>query len=195
MLPLLVAALVLPAFAGFALVGPQLGVALGALSVAALIVVAARSTHRGPIELAPVASAPILTLALAPIDETPVAGRIAALADAGGGEDSGDYAVLVLAPAAPTPLQRWLSDQEPGRVLAQERLAVSIATLAAAGCHAEGRVVDESPLQAVEDVAAQSGASRVIFVTRPGRDRKLVEEVRGRLDRPVDRIETGDRGS
>lgn len=189
MLPLLVAGLVLPAFAAFALIGPQLGVAVGALSIAAVIVIAARSTHQGPIEVAAAERSPLLTLALAPIEQTSVASRIATLAEAGGGEDSEDYAVLVLAPATPTTLQRWLSDQGPGRYAAQERLAVSIATLAAAGCHAEGRVVDESPLQAVEDIAAQEGASRVVFVTHPGEDLEVVEQVRRRLDRPVDRID------
>ncbi len=191
MLPLLVAGLVLPAFAAFALIGPQLGVAVGALSIAALIVIAARSTHQGPIEVATGGSAPILTLALAPIEETAVASRIATLAEAGSGDYSEGYAVLVLAPATPTRLQRWLSDQDPGRYAAQERLAVSIATLTAAGCHAEGRVVDESPLQAVEDIAAQNGASRVVFVTHPGRDQEVVEQVRRRLDRPVDRVDVG----
>ena len=46
-------------------------------SFAALIVIAARSTHQGPIEVATGGSAPILTLALAPIEETAVASRIA----------------------------------------------------------------------------------------------------------------------
>jgi hypothetical protein len=187
MLPLIVVALVVPPFLGFALGGAALGTALGAATVAALIVIAARTRNRGPIELAAKAQAPLLAVALAPIDDGNVANRIATLA-AAEGERAG-HAVLVLAPAQPTRAQRWASDDEPGRIAAQERLAVSIATLAASGCHAEGRVVDESPVQAVEDVAAQHGASRVVFVTRPGEDQDPVEEVRERLLRPVDRIE------
>lgn len=188
MLPLIVIVLVVPAFVGFALGGTAVGTAVGALTVASLVVIAGRSKHRGPIEFAGDASdGPLLAVALAPIDDASVANRVATLAEAGGERDS--YAVLVLAPAQPTTAQRWLSDVEPGRVAAQERLAVSIATLTAAGCHAEGRVVDESPLQAIEDMTADHGASRVAFVTRPGADDAVVEEVRERLNRPVERID------
>lgn len=191
MLPLLVAALIVPSFAAFALAGPQLGVAVGAASVAAIVVFAGRAVHRGPIEVADFESAPVLTLALAPIEDAEVANRIATFAELDpGGSGSGEHDVLVLAPAQVTAVQRWLSDQDPARLAAQERLAVSIATLTAAGCHAEGRVVDESPVQAIEDIAAQHGARRVVFVTRAGEDGEPVEEVRKRLDRPVDRIET-----
>lgn len=188
MLPLIVAALVLPAFVGFVIGGTALGTALGALTVAALIVIAARARSRGPIELPGGRSAaPLLALALAPIEDSVTANRIATLAEADDGRD--DYAVLVLAPKRPTRTQRWLSDEDPARVAAQERLAVSIATLAATGCHAEGRVVDESPVQAIEDIVAEHGASRVAFVTRSGEHEDVVAEVRERLDRPVERIE------
>jgi hypothetical protein len=192
MLPLIVAALVVPPFLGFALGGTAVGTAMGALTIAALVVIAARSVHRGPIEVAGASDAPLLALALAPIDSSATASRIAVIAEAERRDEQvegGDYSVLVLAPQRPTAAQRWLSDVEPGRVSAQERLAVSIATLAAVGCHAEGRVVDESPIQAIEDIAAQHGARRVIFVTEVGGDAELVDEVRSRIDRPVDRIE------
>ncbi len=192
----MVTALILPSFAAFAFAGPQLGVAVGAASIAAIIVIAGRSVHRGPIEVAADDSAPVLTLALAPIDEIAVANRIATFAEV----DSEDGAaaerqVLVLAPAQVTTVQRWLSDQDPARLVAQERLAVSIATLVAAGCHAEGRVVDESPVQAIEDIAAQHGARRVVFVTRPAEHAEAFEEVRRRLDRPVERIEVSRQAS
>ena len=47
-LPLIVAALVVPIVAGFLLVGPALGVALGALAVLGLLVVAARQRPARP---------------------------------------------------------------------------------------------------------------------------------------------------
>lgn len=187
MLPLIVVALVVPAFAGFALGGAPLGTALGAGTIAALVVIAARARHRGPIALADDDRAPLLAVALAPIEDARLANRIATLAEAGGERDG--YTVMVLAPSRPTRAQRWASDDGPGQIAAQERLAVSIATLAATGCHAEGRVVDESPVQAVEDIAAQLGATRVVFVTHAGQDERSVEEVRDRLDRPVDRLD------
>lgn len=188
MLPLIVVALVLPAFVGFALGGTAPGVAAGALTFVALIVIAARSRHRGPIEVAGAAAgAPVLALALAPIEDAATANRIATLAEAADTADG--PAVLVLAPSQPTRTQRWLSDEAPGRLVAQERLAVSLATLAAAGTHAEGRVVSEDPLQALEDSSSQYGASRVVFVTAPGADEEAVIEARERLDRPIERVE------
>jgi len=190
MLPLIVIALVVPPFVGFAIGGTAVGTAVGAATVATLVVIAMRSRHRGPIALGgEPAGSPLLALALAPIEDSATANRIATLAEAAG--DRRDYAVLVLAPVRPTRTQRWLSDDDPGRVAAQERLAVSIATLAASGCHAEGRVVDESPVQALEDIASQHGASRVVFVAEPGRDEETVQEIRDRLDRPVDRVDVG----
>lgn len=191
MLPLIVAALVLPAFIGFALGGTAVGTAAGALTVASLIVIAARSRHRGPITLAGEAGgAPLLALAIAPIEDAVTANRVATLAEATA--ERGDaYSVLVLAPTQPTRAQRWLSDEDPGRIAAQERLALSIAALAATGCHAEGRVVDESPLQAIEDIAAQHGASRVVLVSHPGEDGAILAELRERLDRPVDQLVVG----
>ncbi len=53
MLPLIVAALVVPIVAAFALVGPQLGLAVGALAVAAVLVIAARTQFDEPIEVQP----------------------------------------------------------------------------------------------------------------------------------------------
>lgn len=188
MLPLIVVALIVPPFLGFALGGAGAGTAIGMTTLAVVIWIAARSGGRGEIELAgDQHDSPLLAVALAAIDDGATANRIATLAEATGG--SAGYAVLVLAPIQSSSLQRWLSDEGPGRIAAQERLAVSIATLATAGCHAEGRVVDQSPVQAIEDIAAQHGASRVVFITAAGRDEAVAAEVRSRLGRPVERIE------
>jgi hypothetical protein len=188
MLPLIVAALVVPAFAAFALGGAGAGTAVGFLTIAGLILLAARTRPRDPIEFrGDRAGAPLLALALAPIDDATTANRIATMAEAG--PDPDRHAVLVLAPVLSTPLQRWLSDEGPGRIAAQERLAVSIATLAAAGCHAEGRVVSENPGEALEDVAAQQGAARIVFVVVDRRYDRLIADLTERLDRPVHRVE------
>ncbi len=190
-LPLIVAAIVVPPFLGFALAGAAAGAALGFLVGAALIVIAVRFRPRGPIALASESEdAPLLALALAPIDDGGAASQVATLAEADR-EDGDGPAVLVLAPVQSTVTQRWLSDEEPGRVAAQERLAVSIATLTAAGCHAEGRVVSENPEQALEDVSAEHGARRLVFVVADDADDRLIEELRERVDCPVHRVEVG----
>ncbi len=198
-LPLIVAALVVPSFLGFALAGAPAGVAMGSLSIAVLIFLAVRAGPRGPIPLARSgAAAPLLAIALAPIDGGAVANELATLAEAGNVErpaeaepeaDAGP-SLLVLAPIRSTRTQVWLSDEEPGRVAAQERLAVSIATLTAAGVHAEGRVVAQDPAQALEDAAAEYGARRVAFVVDDERHDELIEEMTERLDVPVHRVST-----
>ena len=187
MLPLIVVALIVPPFLGFAVGGAAIGTAVGMATLAILVWIAAHSGHGGPIELAgDQHDSPVLAVALAAIEDGVTANRIATLAEATGGD--ADYSVLVLAPSQSSSLQRWLSDEGPGRIAAQERLAVSIATLAAAGCHAEGRVVDQSPAQAIEDIAAQHGAQSVVFIVSDRSHDRAIAELTRRLDRPVRRI-------
>ena len=187
-------ALVVPPFLGYALGGAALGSALGFLAVATLVVLAIRARPEGPIPLARTdPGAPLLAVALAPIDAA-AANEIATLAEADGAadaEDGPDYSVLALAPVQSTMLQRLFSDEDPGRVAAQERLAVSVATLTAAGCHAEGRVVDQNPAQAIEDAAAEHGARRIAFVVSGTRSDRLVAAARDRLAVPVHRVAAG----
>lgn len=52
-LPFLVLALIAPPIAAFALVGPHLGLAVGALAAATVVVAAARLRFDEPIEVAP----------------------------------------------------------------------------------------------------------------------------------------------
>jgi hypothetical protein len=187
MLPLIVLALIAPTFAGFAIGGTALGTALGAATLAAVVVIAARSRPREAIEFTRDGGEPLIAVALAPIDDARTANRIATLAEVDGEREG--YSVLVLAPSQSTRTQRWFSDEGPGRVAAQERLAVSLATLAAGGCHAEGRVVSQDPAQALEDAAAEYGASRIAFVVSGDESDALIAELTDRLDRPVHRIE------
>ncbi len=191
-LPLIVIAIVVPPFLGFAIGGEVVGAALGFFVVAALIAIGVRLRPRGPIELArDDPEAPLLAFALAPIDHATTANEIATLAEASGPREEDGYSVLVLAPVQSTATQRWLNDEEPGRVAAQERLAVSVASLIAAGCHAEGRVVSQDPAQALEDVAAEHGARRVVFVVGDAKFDDLIEEMTARLDVPVHRVAAG----
>src|SRR5687767_5549537 len=103
MLPLIVAALAVPIIAGFAVGGPPVGLALGAIAVAVLLVVAARATYDEPIEAAPAPDSRyrVLVVAEDPVDSPEVVGRIAAIAHEGRAVLDRDQPpqVLVLAPA------------------------------------------------------------------------------------------------
>lgn len=183
-MPLLVGAIVIAVVGGFALGGPSLGVGLGGLVLVALVVVAFRSRPREPIAGSPTGEANVLALALAPIDDPATANRVATLAEADPDSD-----LLVLAPARGSTVRRWLSDEGPARLDAQRNLTISLATLATAGCEAEGRVADDDPILAVEDSVALYGASRIIFVVPAGGFEEEVAEISDRLDRPVHRVE------
>lgn len=190
-LPLIVVLLVIPPFLGFALGGVAFGTATGALAIVGLIVFAARSRHETPIRFAGEADGqPVLVLALAAVDDAATANSIATLAEVGSaGREPSEHEVLVLAPASGGALQRWLSDTDEARISAQQKLTISLATLAAAGCHAEGRVVDADPVQALEDVAVQYGAERVAVVFERGGGEQWIDRLESRVDRPLHRIE------
>src|SRR5215213_3066368 len=85
MLPLIVAAIVVPIVAGFALAGPPLGLALGAIAVAALLIVAAATRYDEPIETAPAPDTRyrVLVVAEEPVDSPAVVERIVTIADEG----------------------------------------------------------------------------------------------------------------
>jgi hypothetical protein len=164
-LPLIVAALVVPIVAAFALGGGGVGVAVGALTAVALVVVAARQRPRGPIGSAPVDGAPHVLLVVTSAVEAPAAVRRIATA-AGIEEGEAEEAeVRVLAPAKIGFLDRWTSDVEGARQAAQRNLVATVAALAKAGIAAEARVGDEDVVQAVEDQLQGYVASEVVLVS------------------------------
>ena len=94
--------------------------------------------------------------------------------------------VLVLAPARIGFLDRWASDVEGARREAQQRLVITVASLAKAGVVAEARVGDEDLVQAVEDQLGSFAATDVILVTGsaergPGRGEAAAAELERRL--------------
>ena len=150
-LPLIVIGLVAPSIAAFALVGPQLGLAVGAL-----IVLAARAGYDEPIEVAPRRDRRFRMLVVAgePISEPEDIEQIAAIAVEGDralGSGGAEPEVLVLAPATQSRLDRWASDVGKARDRASSVLAVSLGTLTAAGLDVRGRVGDADAVQAIED--------------------------------------------
>jgi hypothetical protein len=190
-LPLVVIGLVGPPIAGFALGGPGVGLPVGALTVAVLIVAAARAGYDEPIE---VGSSPgdrylLLVVALAAVEEPSVAESVAEIARAGAASIPGAAKrapdVLVLAPALNTRVAHWLSDVRAARFDAQRRLALSVGTLSLSGLEARGQVGDSEVVQAIEDTLRAFPAQEVVFVAGAGGARDAVRDVRRRLDRPV----------
>jgi hypothetical protein len=163
-LPLIVAAIAVPVIGAFAVGGAGVGVAVGALSVVAIVVIAAAQRPRGPIGALSEHDAPRrVLLVVTRAVEAPAAVQRIALA-AGVSSDAEDAEVLVLAPARIGFLDRWASDVEGARRVAQQNLVATVAALAKAGIAAEARVGDEDVVQAVEDQLQSFAASDVVLV-------------------------------
>jgi hypothetical protein len=164
-LPLVVFAIAVPIVAAFALAGPGLGVAAGALVAVAIVVVAARQQPRGPIVPPPAGDARrhLLLVVCRPVEGGAAVGEIARRAAGDVGKGSAE--VLVLAPARIGFLDRWASDVEPARRAAQRNLVLTVAALAKAGVVAEARVGDEDLVQAVEDQLRSYPATEVVLAT------------------------------
>jgi hypothetical protein len=189
-LPLIVIAIAVPIAAAFAALGPMVGLAVGALAAATIIVLAARARFEEPIEVgsSPAGRYLLLVVIVEPLDDPGLAGQVTQIAGEGaratGAGPEREPELLVLAPALNKPVAHWLSDLRQARYEAQKRLALSVATLAAAGVDARGQVGDSDPVQAVEDVLRTFPAREVVFVGGAERGR-AVEDIRRRLDRPV----------
>src|SRR5262245_34209325 len=71
--------------------------------------------------------------------------------------------VLVVAPALNSWLRHWLSDEDPARRRAEERLAAVVRQLQRTVVHVEGRVGDADPLQAIADALATFPADEIVI--------------------------------
>lgn len=193
LLPLAVAALIVPALLAFAFVGVQFGLVMGAVMITAIIVRAATLRYDEPIEVAERTDSRyrMLIVAASPLEFPGAAEEIATLAADGASSTRsvGPPEATVLAPALATRLDRWATDLGPSRLAAQERLTIALAALAAAGVGATGKVGDERIVQAVEDLLAEYPAQEVAFVDDGSHAHEL-GEIRRRLDRPVRGIES-----
>lgn len=164
-LPLLVVAIAVPIAVAFYVGGPGVGVAAGALVAVAIVMVAARDRPRGAIgePLSGTDPRRLLVVVSAPVEDQGAIREIADLARGGAGAAGAE--VLVLAPARIGFLDRWASDVEGARREAQQRLVITVASLAKAGIVAEARVGDEDLVQAVEDRLGSFAATDVVLVT------------------------------
>jgi hypothetical protein len=186
-LPLLVAAIAVPIVAGFAIAGPGLGVAVGALVAVTILVIAARQRPLGPIDSAAAQDSRrhLLLVTTCPVEEPDAVDEIARAAHLDGDGERVD--ILLLAPTRIRFLDRWTSDVEPARQAAQTNLVATVAALAKAGFDAEARVGDEDVVQAVEDQLHTFPATEVVLVSGPGDD-EADDAAVGELDR---RLEPG----
>jgi hypothetical protein len=162
-LPLIVGAIVLPIVGSIYLGGPPAGFAAGALAVVVLLVIAARQRPLGPIgELPQDGRHHLLLVVASPIEEPSAVRRVTTAA---GLEPGSDAEVRVLAPARIGFLERWTSDVQGARDLAQRNLVATVAALAKEGIEAEARVGDEDFVQAVEDQLQTYPADEVVLVS------------------------------
>lgn len=190
-IPLIVAAIVLPIVGGFALGssigvgGSGVGLAVGALVAAAIVVIAARQRPRGPIGSAQAEDTHrhVLLVATFAVEEPGAVAEIARAARLGPGSAGAD--VLVLCPARIRFLDRWASDVEPARDAAQGNLVATVAALAKAGVEAEARVGDEDVVQAVEDQLQTFPATEVVLIS-PGDSAAADEEASAELGRRLE---------
>jgi hypothetical protein len=194
-LPLLVAAIAVPIAAGFLIGGPAIGAAVGALVAVIVVFAAVRARPRGAIGADAPPGRRLLVVVSRPVEDGATVDAIAALARAADDHPAAD-AVLVLAPARLSFLDRWASDLEGARRAAQENLVVTVASLAKAGVAAEARVGDEDLVQAVEDQIGSYPATEVVLVTAAEEDdpdgEAAAGELRERLRVRFDRIVVGD---
>ncbi len=174
-LPVLAAAIAVPIVLAFLIGGPGAGVLIGAIVAVGIVAVAVAQRPRGPIASAPRPDScrHLLVVVSRPVDEAAVQ---AILAEARGEGGEGEADVLVLAPARIGFLDRWASDLEGARREAQQRLVITVASLAKAGLAAEARVGDEDLVQAVEDQLQSFPATTVVLVTASAEEDPAAEE-------------------
>jgi hypothetical protein len=179
-LPLIAAAIVVPIVAGFAIAGPGLGVGIAALVAFTIVLIAVRQRPLGPLgSPAEDGRRHVLLVTTCPVEEPAAVARIAAAATLGGNEDTD---VLVLSPARIGFLDRWASDVEGARQVAQQNLVATVAALAKAGIAAEARVGDEDIVQAVEDQLQSFPANEVVLINGAGeQDEGPAAELESRL--------------
>jgi hypothetical protein len=189
-LPLVVSAIALPIVAGFYVGGPGLGMAVGALAAATIIVLAVR---KPPLEEIAIAAAPdarprLLVVLDAALE---VSGAVA-IADLA--EDAAIAGVLpevlLAAPCRSSFIERWTSDLEPGRQRAQADLKQGAALLANLGLTTSTRVGDEDEVQMTEDTLRGFSATELILVDDKTSGRTS-GELQARLPIPFHPVRSG----
>jgi hypothetical protein len=193
-LPLVVSAIALPIIAGFYVGGPGLGMAVGALAAATIIVLAVRKPPLEQFAIAPSPDAqPRLLVVLNAALEA--SGAVAVAALVGDAALAGTLPeVLLIAPCRSNFAERWTSDLEAGRQRAGADLSGSAAALAKLGIAASTRVGDENTVQMTEDTLRSFAATELILIDGKGGGR-TADELQSRLVIPFHRARATDGGT
>jgi GABA permease len=88
-----------------------------------------------------------------------------------------DAEVLVVAPALNSRLRHWLSDDDAARRRAEERAAAWVDWLQQSGLHAQGRVGDFDPLQAIADVLPAFQPDEIVIAAQSEHSTRLADEL------------------
>jgi hypothetical protein len=191
-LPPIVAAIAVSIVGGFYLGGPGLGMAVGALAAATIVVVAVRKPPLQPI----VPARPgdrrehLLVVLDEPLEDGTAVERIAAASSPLDPAEP-EPEVRVIAPSRNRFLDRWASDTRPGRDRAQRCLVLTLANLARAGVAATARIGDEDLVQTVTDELRDYPATEVFLVTgtSPSDEARIAaDEFRSRLHAPFHQL-------
>jgi hypothetical protein len=91
--------------------------------------------------------------------------------------------VLVVAPALNSWLRHWVSDEDAARSRAQERVDAWLDCFERSGVHAQGRVGDADPLQAIADALPTFPADEIVIAGQSERSTRLADELVARARR------------
>lgn len=179
--PLLLALILFPSAAAFALVRPEVGVAVAGITTSLLVVYLLVWYPWDPIGRAPTPGPErrLLVVTTFPIEDARAITRVADEVKLG--HEEAESEIRLLTPAANTFLRRWATDIERARERAQGSLVVSVASLALAGVDAAPQLGDEDVVLAVEDDLATFDATEVFLFTRNDPDSRIADELRTRL--------------
>jgi GABA permease len=105
----------------------------------------------------------------------------------------GKATFYVVSPALNSRLKTWVSDEDPARAVAQQRLDATLERLASTGIEATGAIGDVDPLVAVEDAVRAFRPTEIVVSTHPeGRsnwlERGVVSALRDRYEAPVTHV-------
>lgn len=184
-LPPIVAGIALPIVGGFYVGGPGLGMAVGALAAATIIVLAVRKPPLHPIVPAVAADLRdrILVVLDGQVDEMSLTESLLRRIP-----DQAAPEIVLVAPCRQSFLDRWSSNLGPGRERAQRNLVHAVATLATAGIEATARVGDEDVVQTVEDELRSYAATEVVLISDASDGaggEAAAQDLKGRLRVPL----------
>jgi hypothetical protein len=194
LLPVIVAAIVVPISVGFIVAGPPLGLALGALAAGVLALFATLQRPGGLIETkrSNDGRRRVLVVVSRELDDPRAVERIKEERDLGSEPET---EILLLAPAQARLLDLWATDVGPARAEAQRKLVISAAELGKAHVAARAVVGDHDIVRAVEDQLRSFAADEIVLVTgQPDDDvsgERAAHELERRLNQRFVRIVVG----